>query len=95
MDYALIENGIVTNIIWLNPGNADEFPNAISTYDLSVAIGDTYDGENFYHDGEMIKPTSVQLRDELHEAKTALNILGVIEYDPYEQIGVIEDEQSD
>lgn len=29
MNYALIENGIVTNIIWLLPTNADDFPDAV------------------------------------------------------------------
>ena len=28
MNYALIENGVVTNLIWLYPANAAEFPGA-------------------------------------------------------------------
>ena len=29
MNYALIENGIVANIIWLYPANAGDFPSAV------------------------------------------------------------------
>lgn len=54
MEYALIENGIVTNIIWLHPMNADEFPKAMPIEDLPVQIGDTYDGEKFYHEGKEV-----------------------------------------
>ena len=51
MVYALIENGIVANIIWLYSGNAAEFPNAVPLGDIPAAIGDSYDGEHFYRDG--------------------------------------------
>ncbi len=42
MNYALIENGIVTNLIWLHPGNAADFPGAVPLGDIPAAIGDTY-----------------------------------------------------
>ena len=51
MNYALIENNIVTNLIWLHPMNAEEFPNAVSIENLPVMIGDTYEDGKFYHDG--------------------------------------------
>lgn len=54
MDYALIENGIVTNIIYLHPMNADEFQDAVSTDGLPIQIGDTYENGKFYRDGEEI-----------------------------------------
>ena len=54
MNYALIEDGVVTNIIWLSYTNADDFPNAVAMGDLPVVIGDTWDGENFYRDGEKV-----------------------------------------
>lgn len=61
MNYAQIENGIVTNIIYLHPMNADEFPNAVEIGDLPVAIGDSYTEGKFYRDGEEITITPSQL----------------------------------
>lgn len=54
MNYAWIEDGIVTNLIWLYPGNANEFPKAVPYGDVPVQIGDTYDGEHFYRGSERV-----------------------------------------
>ena len=51
MTYALIENGVVTNIITLSPNNAHEFPNAVNIDDCPVQIGDTYEDGRFYRNG--------------------------------------------
>ena len=51
MNYALVENGIVTNIIWLYETNADEFPSAVKLGERQVEIGDTYEDGRFYRDG--------------------------------------------
>lgn len=51
MNYALIENGVVTNIIWLYETNADEFPNAVSLGERQVEIGDTYEDGKFFREG--------------------------------------------
>lgn len=72
MNYALIENGIVTNIIWLLYINADDFPNAAAIGDLPVTIGDTWDGEYFYRDGQRI-PTRTE---EIQDMADALTLLG-------------------
>lgn len=58
MNYALIENGIVTNIIWLYPGNASDFPNAVPMGEYPVAIGDTYENGLFFRDGVRVKTAS-------------------------------------
>lgn len=75
--YALVEDGIVTNIISLDSRNASDFPNAIKTADRPVAIGDTYTGGKFYRDGnEVLTPLeAAQLESETY--KTALQTLGV------------------
>lgn len=52
--YALVDNGVVTNIISLNDRNASDFPNAIKTYDRPVGIGDTYTDGKFYRNGEEV-----------------------------------------
>ena len=58
--YALVEDGIVTNIISLDSRNASDFPNAIKTADRPVAIGDTYTDGKFYRDGnEVLTPMEI------------------------------------
>ena len=73
MNYALIEDGVVTNIIWLSYTNADDFPNAVAMGDLPVAIGDTWDGEYFYRDGQRILTRNEKIQDMVD----ALTLLGV------------------
>ena len=71
MDYALIENGVVTNIIWLSPANANEFPDAVPMHDLPVGIGDTFTEGVFYRDGERILSESERAIAMLEAAETA------------------------
>lgn len=76
MNYAVIEDGIVTNIIWLYPGNADEFPNAINISDRPVGIGDTYVDGKFYRDGQAVLTSAehaAELEAALAEIGEALN----------------------
>lgn len=70
MDYALIENGVVTNIIVLRSENAEEFSNAVMVGLCPVAIGDTYKDEKFYRNGEEVlcaEEKSAILRSALEE----------------------------
>lgn len=76
MNYALIENGVVTNLIWLHPGNAADFPNALPIGDVPAAIGDTYSGGAFWRDGVRVLSVAEQLaaaRAALAEIAEALN----------------------
>ena len=53
MRYALIEDGIVINIIWLNAFNATDFPGCVAIEDgMSVGIGDEYRDGKFWRGGE-------------------------------------------
>lgn len=61
--YAVVENGIVTNTIWLYPGT--EFPNAVPCKDYPVRIGDTYENGRFYRDGEMLLSPIEQMQKAL------------------------------
>lgn len=54
MKYAFIEEGVVTNMIWLNPQNESEFPSAVSPNGLIIRIGDTYEDGCFYRDGKKV-----------------------------------------
>ena len=40
--YALIQDGLVENIIWLLPSNAGEFPDAVPYEEPCVGVGSTY-----------------------------------------------------
>ena len=75
MNYALIENGIVENIIYLHPMNAEDFPNAVSFDEIPVAIGDEYRNGQFYRNGEIVKEVSTFA--EMEDMRSALNELGV------------------
>ena len=77
MDYALIENGVVTNVIWLYPGNADDFPNAVPMGDIPAGIGDTYTDGVFYRNGERVLTLQEQMQKEAADMQEALNLLGV------------------
>ena len=54
MNYAWIENGVVTNLIYLLPSNAAEFPHAVPLGGVPAAIGDTWDGARFLRDGQPV-----------------------------------------
>lgn len=44
--YALVDDGLIANIIWINEENLIEFPNAVLCDGISVSIGDSYiDGQ--------------------------------------------------
>ena len=78
MNYALIIDGVVRNIIRLHPTNAALFPNAVPMNSLPVAIGDTYEDGIFYRNGEKVITMEERLRLENEDMLNALTILGVI-----------------
>ncbi len=75
--YALVENGVVTNVMVLYPPNAEEFEGAVPCGDLPVAIGDTYDGEHFYRGGERVLTALEQAQKDAEDMQAALELLGV------------------
>ena len=75
MNYALIENGVVTNIIWLYSANAEDFPSAVPCGDVPVAIGDTYDGQDFYREGEKVVSTLTAAQQEVETMQADLPML--------------------
>ena len=50
-NYAVVENGLVTNVIWLCPANAGDFSSAVPVNDRLVAIGDALTDGVFMRDG--------------------------------------------
>lgn len=79
MNYALVENGVVTNLIYLHPANAAEFPDAVPLGDLPAAIGDTWDGERFYRNGQPVLTAAERAAAEAQDMRAALSLLGVTE----------------
>ncbi len=77
MNYALIDNGVVTNLIWLYSVNASDFPAAVPCGEVPVAIGDTYDGEHFYRAGERVLTPLEQARKDAEDMQAALELLGI------------------
>lgn len=75
--YALVENGVVTNVMVLYPPSAAEFAGAVPCVDLPVAIGDTYDGEHFYRAGERVLTALEQAKKDAEDMQAALELLGV------------------
>lgn len=73
MIYAIIQNGRVQNLIELNPEQESEFPGCVSCEEVPAHIGDAFDGENFYRDGERVK-TYAEIEDEQ----------GSLPHDPYD-----------
>lgn len=77
MNYALLQNNIVTNIIYLHPMNAEDFPNAVPIGDYPVAVGDVYAEGQFFRDGKLIRTFAEFVQDEKNDMRAALEMLGV------------------
>ena len=73
--YALVENGVVTNVMVLYPPNAAEFEGAVPCGDLPVAVGDTYDGEHFYRGGEKLDSPLAVAQQEAQTLKEDIPML--------------------
>ena len=77
MRYAIVTDGIVTNLIVLNDRNASDFPTAVKLGDRPVGIGDTCTDGKFYRDGVEVLTPMEQAQAEIDAYKAALNELGV------------------
>ena len=75
MNYALINDGVVTNIIWLHPANAAEFESAVPMHDVPAEIGDTYVDGAFYRNGERILSSVENAQAEAAGMQDALEYL--------------------
>ena len=77
MRYAIVTDGIVTNIIALNDRNVSDFPAAVKLGDRPVGIGDTYTDGKFYRDGTEVLTPLEAAQAEVETYKSALTELGV------------------
>lgn len=72
MRYAIVTDGIVTNVIELRPSVT--WPGAVALGERPVGIGDTYQDGKFYRDGQEV----LTAQEEIAQYKAALNTLGVV-----------------
>ncbi len=79
MNYAIVEDGTVVNVIWLLPANAAEFPDAVPLNGIPAGIGDTWDGTDFYRGGEKLLTLAQQAEKNAQDMRAALALLGVTE----------------
>lgn len=77
MRYAVIEDGVVVNVIILYPGGAKSFPDAVPCGEVPVAIDDTWDGEHFYREGARVLSFVEEARKDAEDMEAALRLLGV------------------
>lgn len=78
MNYALIDkNGVVINVIWLYPANADDFPGAMPMGDVLAEIGDTYADGSFYREGEKLLTVKEIMQAEQDDMRAALAVMEV------------------
>jgi len=88
MKYAYIEDGAVTNLIWLYPHNESDFPNAVRTEDLSIHVGDTYEDGSFYRDGEKVISDLERAQSKLAEMESTVSDMTAA----LAELGVTDDE---
>ena len=74
---ARIEDGVIAGIEWCSDRTIDT-DTLISVYDRPVTIGDNYDGQDFYRNGEKILTPLEELEKENEEYKVFLEIMGVV-----------------
>lgn len=74
-NFAIVENGVVTNVVWGMIYNMNEFSNAVQVDDRAVQVGDTYENGIFYHEGKEVKTIAEKMAD----MAAALEVLGVTE----------------
>lgn len=72
MRYAIVTDGIVTNVIELRPSVT--WPGAVALGERPVGIGDTYQDGKFYRGGQEV----LTAQEEIERYKAALNTLGVV-----------------
>lgn len=73
---ARINDGLVVNIEWCSDKQA-QTDTLINLSDRPVAIGDTYDGSDFYRDGEKVLTPLEAAQAEIEDMRNALAELGV------------------
>lgn len=86
MKSAILDNDIVTNIIWLYPTTS--FPNSVPCYDYPVAVGDTYSDGRFYRNGHLVL-SALEAQHEADEAAHLAELGALIEEIYSEDLEVI------
>ncbi len=72
MDYAIINDGLVTNIISLHEANAHEFPGTVALGDRPAGIGDQYADGVFTRGGMPILTPLEEARELIAQLDAAI-----------------------
>ena len=73
MNYAIVRDGVVVNVIYIHDKNRNDFPDAVALNDVPAGIGDSYIDGVFYRNGAaVLSPT-----EEARQMREALALLGV------------------
>ena len=73
---ARIEDGVIVGVEWCSDRTVDT-ETLVSVYDRPVTVGDTYDGQDFYRNGEKILTPLEQAEKRNEELESALAIIGL------------------
>lgn len=68
---ARIEDGVIAGIEWCSDRTIDT-DTLISVYDRPVTVGDIYDGQDFYRNGEKILTPLEEAEKKIKEFESAL-----------------------
>lgn len=86
MNCAIIENGVVKNIIAIAPWNLSEFPDAFQLDGRSIAIGDEYHDNGFWRNGALILTPDEILRRDVISAQQQLTDADLAQIEAQQQI---------
>ena len=82
MNYAIIEDEVVVEILYLTSEQLVNYPNAVCIDNYAVQVGDSYINGKFYQEVLPLHSLEYQLiaaQEDLIDAKTALETLGYTE----------------
>lgn len=65
MNYAIVKDGVVTNVITLRHSQESVFPDCVCMGDIPVNIGDTYINGNFYRNGHLVSTAEQKANEHL------------------------------
>lgn len=78
MVMAEINEGVVTNIFEILPGQESEFPGAVCIDDRPVGIGDAYQDGKFYRGGVEVKTDAEMLAEMMAQPDGAAEAMAIL-----------------
>ncbi len=79
MNFAIVEDGVVVNVIWLSASNREDYPNSVCVANRAVAIGDQYIDGAFLRDGLPVPVYTDQIDDLVRQVDELEKAIEMIE----------------